>query len=197
MDIVNTVAARTERIKLDLSEAEVAGIVALVRETGSLAPQDEVIAQFKAGALTPGMLTYFTPWLWKSKLDTCTVETEVWRTMFQEAEYTQDTVVTTPPKRTIRAYRGATEKNREGLAWTLEVDQAKYLARYRQAPEANTARVWATKIPPERMLACFTEGWEKEIVADVRGLDIRPVEEADLLPRIRMRPWWSWIAPSS
>ena len=105
--------------------------------------------------------------------------------MFEHAQYTEDMVVRERPRRTFRAYRGATSENREGLSWSLDVEQAKYFARFRQAPGVQ-AHVWVTNIPPERMFARFLDGYEKEITADVRGLDIRPLEQEHHLPRPRI-----------
>lgn len=110
--------------------------------------------------------------------------------MFEHAEYTENMVVAPRPTRTVRAYRGATEANREGLSWSLDPEQARYFARDRQAPGVTTARVWVTNIPAERMFARYTDGWEQEVTADVRGLAIHPLEEEHLLPH--PRAWWQW-----
>lgn len=136
------------------------------------------------------MLTVFLPWMWRYREGNSTVPTDVWRAMFEHAEYTEDMVVRSRPTKTMRAYRGATEANREGLSWSLDVEQAKYFARDRQAPGVTTARVWVTNIPAERMFARYADGWEQEVTADVRGLDVHPLEEEHLLPR--PRSWWPW-----
>ena len=183
------VAGMASRMRLNLSERELAEITATVTATGSFAPEPETVAQFRAGALTRGMLTFYLPWLWRYRQDDSRVPNDVWRAMFEQVEYTEDMVVRDRPRRTFRAYRGATTENREGLSWSLDVEQAKYFARSRQAPGAR-ARVWVTNIPPERVFARFTDGWEKEVTADVRGLDIRPLEDERLLPRPRNWPWW-------
>lgn len=178
------------RACLDLSAQELADVAAIVDKTGNFAPEPEIVARFKAGTLTPGALTFFVPRLWRDRLGDSPVPTDVWRAMFQHAGYTEDMVVSPRPKRTVRAYRGATEANREGISWSLDVGQAKYFARDRQAPGVTTARVWVTNIPPERMLARYMDGWELEVTADVRGLAIRPLEEEHLLPH--PRAWWQW-----
>jgi len=182
------VAAIANRRCLHLSARELAEITAMVMETGSFAPESETVARFKAGALTRGMLTFFVPWLWRDRPDTSPVPNEVWRGMFEQVEYTEDMVVRDRPRRTVRAYRGATAENSDGLAWSLDVEQAKYFARSRQAPGAH-AQVWVANIPPQRIFARFIDGWENEVTADARGLDIRPLEDEHLLPRPRNWPW--------
>lgn len=171
------------RACLNLSARELADVAAIVDKTGNFAPESEVVARFNEGTLTPGVLTFFVPRLWRDRLGDSPVPTDVWRAMFEHAEYTENMVVASRPTKTVRAYRGATEANREGLSWSLDVEQAKYFARDRRAPGVTTARVWVTNIPPERMLARYTDGWEQEVTADVRGLAVRPLEEEHLLPK--------------
>lgn len=183
------VADMARHMRLNLSERELAMIVATVKETGSFAPEAATVAQFQAGVLTRGMLTFYLPWLWRYREDESHVPADMWRAMFEHAEYTEDMVVRERTRRTFRAYRGATSENRDGLSWSLDVEQAKYFARSRQAPGAQ-ASVWVTNIPPDRIFAQFIDGPEKEITADVHGLDIRPLEDERLLPRPRNWPWW-------
>lgn len=173
-----------EDMKLNLTAHEHRQIAAIVEKTNNFAPENEVAKEFRRGALTPGMLTFFLPWMWRYRDDNSQVPIEDWRAMFQEAYYTKDMRVQPRPKRMVRAYRGATEVDRDGLSWSLDVEQAEYFARFRQAPGVMTARVWVTNIPGERVFARYMSGWEKEITADVRGLDIRPIEEAHLLPKV-------------
>lgn len=186
----SNVQGMAEGMKLNLTAQELETVIAIVSQTGNFAPEAEVVAEFSGGALTPGTLTFFLPWMWRYRKDDSEVPTHIWRAMFQHAYYTEDMKVCPPPKRTVRAYRGATEANREGLSWSLDIDQARYFARSRQAPGDFSARVWVTNIPAERMFARFMSGLEKEITADARELDIRPVEEAHLLPKIH---WWQTL----
>ena len=178
---------------LRLSERELTEVAAIIDQTGSLAPETEVVARYQAGALTPGILTFFLPHMWRYREGDSPVPMEVWRAMFLSAEYTEDMVVQTRPTKTVRAYRGATEENREGISWTLDVRQAKYFAAERQAPGVVSAQVWVTNIPPHCMLARYTDGWEQEITADVRRLTIHPLEDEGLLPKPRW--WWRWWPP--
>ncbi|MBF4608935.1 hypothetical protein [Curtobacterium sp. VKM Ac-1393] len=171
------VRAMAERAQLTLSDDEFAGIVRLVNETGNLAPEPAVVERFESGALTPGMLTFFLPRMWRYRLGDSPVPGEVWRAMFEFAEYTEDMVVQRRRRGTWVAFRGATQANREGLSWSLEVEQARYFARDRQAPGDRSASVWVARIPSDRVYARYMGGIEKELVADVRGLDVRSLEE--------------------
>jgi hypothetical protein len=67
--------------------------------------------------------------------------------------------------------------NREGLSWSLDLEQARYFARDRQAPGDHTGTVWVARVPSDRIYARFMEGCEKELTADVRGLDVRSLDE--------------------
>lgn len=183
-------AGLAARKGLRLSQRELAGVAAIINKTGDLAPESEVVREFLDGGLTTGMLTFFLPWMWRYRQGDSPVPTDVWRAMFEHAEYTEDMVVKSRPTKSVRAYRGATEANREGLAWSLDVEQARYFARERQAPGVTMARVWLTDIPTERVLARYMDGWEQEVTADVRSLTIHPLEEAHLVAK--RRSWWPW-----
>lgn len=174
------------RAHLVLSDDELAGIVRLVNETGDLAPEAAVVERFKSESLTPGMLTFFLPRMWRYRLGDSPVPIEVWRAMFEHAEYTEDMVIHRRRRGTRSAFRGATEANREGLSWSLDVDQARYFARNRQAPGDRSATVWVACIPSDRVYARYMDGFEKELVADVRGLHVRSFDEwrSD-----EVRPW--------
>lgn len=177
MNLESDVRSMVSRSRLVLSHDEFAGVCRIVNETRHFAPVEAVVERFEAGALTPAMLTLFLPRMWMNRPDNSAVPTRVWRAMFEHTLYTEDTVARRRPRRAQVAYRGATEANREGLSWSLDVEQARYFARSRQAPGDSSARVWATRIPGDRVFARFMEGWEKELTADVRGLDVRPLEE--------------------
>ncbi|MFC5273798.1 hypothetical protein [Brachybacterium sacelli] len=142
---------------------------------------------FNRGQLSQASLTYFLPRLWVGREGNSRVPVETWKAMFEVVEYTEDGIVQPRPRRTVRAYRGATEANRAGLSWSLDLRQAEYFARERQAPKDKTGRVWVTNIPASRVFARVMEGWEKELVADVRGLDVLPIEQEAQLPTPR---WW-------
>jgi hypothetical protein len=177
------------QFQVQLTESEIEQVEEIVAKTGSWAPQDEVIRRFQDGLLTPGLLTFFVPWLWRYKADDCTVSNDVWHGMFGEAHFTDNCVGSKRPRRTVRAYRGATFENRHGLSWSLDKGQAEYFARSRQAPGAK-ARVWVANIPASRFYAQYLNELEKEVTADVRGLDVYPVEDAANLPRLHSWQWW-------
>lgn len=163
-------AKMADRASLTLSERELAEVVSIVEKTGNFAPEFEVVAKFTAGALSPGVLTFFLPrMMWRYRETDSHVSTDVWRAMFQHANYTDDRVVTPRPTKTVRAYRGATQANREGLSWSLDVGQAEHFARSRQAPGVTTACVWVTNIPAERVFARYLEEWEKESLPTCAG----------------------------
>lgn len=184
MGTVRDVRAMAERKRLGLSDEEIVGIVELVNETGHFAPEAAVVDRFSAGGLTSGMLTFFLPWMWRYRLSGSPVPHEVWQAMFEFAEYTEDMVVQRRRRGTRVAFRGATKANREGLSWSLDVEQARYFARDRQAPGDRSATVWVARIPSDRVYARYMDGLEKELVADVRGLDVRSLDEwrSDGLP---------------
>lgn len=175
------------RRQITLSDADVDQITGIVDRTGSLAPAGELVKAFSHGELSRAALTYFLPRVWVSRESTSQVPVETWRAMFERVAYTEDGVVQPRRLRTVRAYRGAIEANREGLAWSLDPQQAEHFARDRQAPRVRAGRVWVTNIPASRVFARYMEGMEKEVVADVRGLGILPVEEEGHLPTPR---WW-------
>lgn len=183
-----SVEKMAEHIRLDLSDPELRLIVEIINKTGDYAPRDEIINRFQGNELTPAVLTFFLPQIWIMKQDECTVPNDVWHSMFHHCFFTNDRKVTNKPRRTVRAYRGATAENRDGLAWSLDADQARYFARSRQAP-GSRAQVWATNIPSSRVYAHFMDGWEQEITADVRGLTIVPLENESSLPRVFTWPW--------
>ncbi|MCY1692825.1 hypothetical protein [Curtobacterium sp. SL109] len=147
----NDVRAMAARAQLVLSDDEVAGIVRLVNETGNLVPESAVVERFNSGSLTPGMLTFFLPRMWRYRLGDSPVPVEVWRAMFEFAEYTEDMVIQRRRRETRVAYRGSTEANREGLSWSLDLEQAWYFARFRQAPGDFSATVWVARIPSDRV----------------------------------------------
>lgn len=189
MAAASDVRAMAARSQLVLSDDELAGIVRLVNDIGNFAPEQVVVERFRSGSLTPGMLTFFLPRMWRYRLDDSPVPVEVWRAMFEFADYTEDMVIRRRRRGARLAFRGATEANREGLSWSLDVEQARYFARYRQAPGDRSATVWVARIPSNRVYARYMDGMEKELVADVRGLAVRSLEEwrSDGPPRWRRR----------
>lgn len=191
-DTADTVQKLAAGANIVFTPDEAARVTAIVAGTGSLAPEAEVVALFQQGALSPNMLAFFLPWMWMSRPDDSPVPTETWRAMFQATPYTEDKRVTHRRGRSVRAYRGATEANRYGLSWSLDVKQARYFAASRQAPGVRDARVWVTNISAERVFARFMQGWEKEVTADVRGLLVYPIEEERRLPRF---PWLRDLLP--
>lgn len=181
------VEAGLNRNRIVHTKSDVEQITSIISRTGNLAPEAELVRLFSCGQLSQASVTYFLPRLWVGREGNSRVPAETWRRMFGVVAYTEDGIVQPRPRRTVRAYRGAIEANREGLAWSLDLHQAEYFARHRQAPGVSTGRVWVTNIPASRVLARVMEGWEKELVADVRGLEVLPIEQEARLPTPR---WW-------
>lgn len=175
---------RNRIVHTDMDIEEIEGII---KRTGNLAPISELVRLFSRGEISRAALTLFLPRAWVGREANSQVPVETWRAMFEHIAYTEDGVVLPRPRRTVRAYRGATEANREGLSWSLDPRQAEYFARARQAPRVTTGRVWVANIPADRVFARVLESMEKEIVVDVRDLDILPVELEAQLPTPR---WW-------
>jgi hypothetical protein len=89
------------------------------------------------------------------------------------------------PTAPVRLYRGAIASRKKGMAWTPDLDRAKWFAR-RLSPTTGTrngglrvARVWTTLCPPDRVYARFDGRREEEWVIDTRGLRIEPYEGTD------------------
>jgi hypothetical protein len=135
-----------------------------------------------AGRLAPATLNYLVPSTWRYRIDGDPVPVQTWRELFQAVDYTHDFSLARRPRWPVRLYRGATEANRYGLAWTWRIDQATYFAHSRQAPGTH-ASVWTVLAPPERLLAYLSD--EGEFVTDVRGLEVRPHDPQT------PSPWWT------
>lgn len=179
--------------RISLSTADMSLIVDLVNSTDHWGPVDEVADLFERGVLSPEALTFFLPSMWENRPGQSTVPNETWRAMFEHALYTEQRKVKPRPRwGVVRAYRGAIEANREGLSWSLVLRQAEVFASDKQDPFGPRASVWVANIPVSRFYAryfdvLYAKGLEQEVVADVRGLDVYPIEDVDQLPWV---PWW-------
>jgi hypothetical protein len=169
-----TESARRQGISLNARQA---ALVAEIGWSGRL-PEDkhaELLDRFEAGELDQDVLTALGPNLWRNRPDGSGHDYTRWRELLRACRYTRDFHVARRPRGRTLAFRGATEANREGISWSLDISQADYFARSRQDPHGPRATIWACWIPAARELARIGEhGWEKEIVADVRGLSIAP-----------------------
>lgn len=138
---------------------------------------------FVAGRLSADQLTFLATSHYKLRPDGALVDAALWREVFLRCRYTDDGKIADPPTRPLLAFRGAAEENKRGVSWTLDPHEAAYFARNRV--RVGEARVWSCWIPADRQLARYTV--EREVVADVRGLEIRL---ADSLTRCeRARVW--------
>ena len=168
--------ASSRGISLTATEAKVAA------ELDRFGAEGELANAFAAGALSRDLLTHLVPEAWRYRTDNSTVPDEVFREMFLAARFTQDFEVAPRPRRAVLAFRGASPRGREGIAWTLDLDQAQYFARARHG---QTATIWVCRIPADRILARYVRmSSENEVTADVRGLEI--TELTRLTPRQRL-----------
>lgn len=123
-------------------------VVAAVFDSGEHAQDPAALAgAFAAGQIDPVVLSVVLPWVWRYKLDACTLPVGAWREMFAAVPYAVNGRATDRPRWARRLYRGATEDNREGLSWTAHLDVAGYFAAHRQAPHAM-GRVWTAVVVP-------------------------------------------------
>lgn len=138
----------------------------------------ELARVFKEQNPSRAFMTYWVPECWRFRRDTSSLELELWREMFQACAYTHDFEVDRRPRRSLTVFRGAVERNKYGLSWTLDIEQARYFATSRQDPfSTEKAQIWVCTVPPERTFARIDKvSMENELVADVRDLDVRPAE---------------------
>jgi hypothetical protein len=75
----------------------------------------------------------------------------------------------------ITAYRGAFRAYNRGLSWTTDRGRAEWFAGRGDMAggRKRTMRLWTVDVPAGRVLAHFGCRGESEIVADVRGLQVR------------------------
>lgn len=145
----------------------------------------ELARRLDAGELDQDQLTCLVPEAWRYRPDRSAVPAAKWRALFAASRFTHDFHVARRPRRAVVAFRGATEDNRDGLAWSYSIHQARYFAKRRQDPHGLPASIWVCRIPTDRWFARYVEqSYENEITADVTGLRI---ESADhLSPSLRV-----------
>lgn len=145
----------------------------------------ELARRFDAGELDQDQLTYLVPEAWRNRPDRSAVPAAKWRELFAASRFTHDFHIARRPRRAVVAFRGATEDNRDGLAWSHSIHQARYFARTRQDPHGPPASIWVCRIPTDRWFARYVEqSYENEITADVTGLRIEPADP--LSPSMRV-----------
>jgi hypothetical protein len=185
-------ADRARRAGVELTADQL--VVAAVFDSGEHAQDPAALARaFAVGRVDPVVLSVVLPWVWRYKLDACTLPVGAWREMFAAVPYAVNGRATDRPRWARRLYRGAPEGNREGLSWTAHLDVAGYFAAHRQAPDAM-GRVWTAVVAPARMLARLND--EHEYVVDARDLPMYPIDPAEHRHRRvarlpGLRPWTS------
>lgn len=90
----------------------------------------------------------------------------VWVLAFRSAGFVTDTEDITPPSEAHTLYRGAWEDHRSGMAWTDNLDTARWFARRFDGP----GKVWITHVEPDAVMARFTGRNENEWVLDPEHL---------------------------
>lgn len=105
------------------------------------------------------------------------LNTDLWHEAWARAGFCSDEDDVTPPTDPITVYRGATPRFKRGLAWTADIDKARWFAR--RFPKSDTfgqCRVYAADVNPNRVYARIVHRSEDEWVIDTRRLAIRTVE---------------------
>lgn len=149
----------------------------------------ELARIFKEQSPSQEFMSYWIPECWRYRRDTSSLDLDIWREMFRACAYTHDFKVSRLPRRPLTVFRGATESNKYGISWTLDIEQARYFATSRQDPfSTEKAQIWVCTVPPERMFARIEKmSMENELVADVKDLDVRPAEPLRWQHRLRSR----------
>lgn len=194
MSEMHVAIAQAKQIELSMEQAEIASDLS---NFAGAKYESELARLFFDGRLDRTLLTYLVPRAWRFRQDRSPVPVETWRAMFEACSYTKDFVPTRRPRTGVTAFRGATPANRDGLAWTLDIRQARYFAWNRQDPHGPPAQVWVCRIPADRMLGRIVqESFENEVIADARGLPVRDAEPLSPYLRTLIRAR-AWVAPRS
>lgn len=164
---------------LRLSERDLDQCIRLTQKVPNpYARENELARIFYEESPSREFLTYWIPACWRYRTESSSLDYGTWLEMLRRCIYTVDFEVADRPNRALTVFRGSTPENRFGLAWTLDISQARYFADRRQGPDCSeSALIWVCRVPVERMLArIIRQSWENELVADVRSLEVRPAE---------------------
>lgn len=162
------------------SDAQAASASSVVAELRSVPRGERPAAlwdRFVAGGLDGDELAAAAWSVWAPAVNPCwLLSVQRWRVMWHAAGYSEDGVrMPRPDGKPIRVFRGAAPGYERGLSWTVQ----HWVARaYREGSESCgvPAKVWMVDLPAGRVLArlrgpsLFSE---HELVADVRGLEIK------------------------
>ncbi len=125
------------------------------------------------GLLTAEAATQCVPSAWCGcEWPNRTLDDDLWRRLFDLAGYTVEGISADRPTRSLRLYRGAVPKHRDGWSWTDDRQLAEWFAQ--RAHNAREGRVWTALVEPCRLLARISQErpGESEYVVDARGLEI-------------------------
>jgi len=102
------------------------------------------------------------------------VRRDRWLALFQEAGFVSDPPGLVRPSQSMALYRGCPTRRRRGLAWTTDLEKARWYAdRHANVFRLGRANVFAVELPPERVLALINGRKESDVIADVDGLALR------------------------
>lgn len=129
----------------------------------------------REGTISRPAAAYMAVKQWLNKPDHVSVDYRLWASMFRDAGFTESQCRAAAPTKPALLFRGATPERVRGLAWTVDLEQARYFATQRQLDPA-AASVWMAWVPPELMLAKYGHpqhrgDWgESEVVVDAEHL---------------------------
>ncbi|MFK4298172.1 hypothetical protein ABH924_003333 [Arthrobacter sp. GAS37] len=146
----------------------------------------EVLAGLHAAGRTDAnLLSAELYWAWRYQQDRTSIAPELVISMFSCLGFRNNSKPAKPPSGTLTLYRGATEENRAGTAWTLNPAIAHHFAGTRQGNRRG--QVWKVTVPSSRALAYLSD--EQEFILDLAGLE-HLIKKADPSSRPdRMTRW--------
>lgn len=89
---------------------------------------------------------------------------ETWRGLFEDAGYTHDGKPAPRPSAPVNVYRGCHHERRFGMAWTTDLDQARWFAD--RDLGNGTGQLYVHRAAPRELLAFIDGRGEREYVLD-------------------------------
>lgn len=103
--------------------------------------------------------------------------TDLWHSAWARAGFCSDVEDVERPTEPVVVYRGAAAKFKRGLAWTADIERARWFGR--RFPAGGTfglCRIYTATADPARLYARIVGRGEDEWVVDTRGLPIHTLE---------------------
>lgn len=101
----------------------------------------------------------------------------LWRETWRRLGFCSDMEDEPAPTETMRLYRGAVPRHKRGMAWTEDLDRARWFARrFPKSEHFGQGRVYVADVEPRRVFARISGRGEEEWVIDTQGLAIRTLE---------------------